>query len=80
MSEVADNPIIALTTPTGLCVWWGLQRLCTLRCQKAGQGMEVHTLTAVMALRVTLLEARAWFFNTKQHEAANTVEKLSIWF
>ena len=24
---VADDPIVALTNPTGPCVWWGLHRL-----------------------------------------------------
>ena len=31
---VADDPIIALTNPSWLCVWWGLHQLWTLRCQK----------------------------------------------
>ena len=30
-----NDPIIALTNPTGLCVCWGLHRLWTLRCQKS---------------------------------------------
>ena len=29
---VSDDPTIALTKPTTLCVWWGLHRLWTLRC------------------------------------------------
>ena len=40
---VADDPIIALTNPTGLCVWWGLHRLWTLRYQKAVRRMEVNS-------------------------------------
>ena len=34
----------------------------------------------VVALGVTLTEARAWFGNTQQTEAAQTSERLSIWF
>ena len=30
--RVTDEPIIAVTSPTGLCMWWGLHRLWTLRC------------------------------------------------
>ena len=40
---IADDPIIALTRPTGLCVSWGLHRLWTVRCQKAVHRMEVGT-------------------------------------
>ena len=56
---VADDPIIALTNPMGLCVWWGLHRLWTLRCQKAVRRMEVGTLSVVIALGVTFTEAQA---------------------
>ena len=77
---VADNPIIALTNPTGLCVWWGLHRLWTLRCQTTVHRMELGTLSAVMALGVTFTEVRAWFCNTEQPKVAHTAERLSIWF
>ena len=42
---VVEDPIIALTNPTGLCVRWGLRRLWTLRCQKAIRRKEVDTVT-----------------------------------
>ena len=61
-----DNPIIALTNPTGLCVWLGLHQFWTPRCQIAVRGMEVGTRSVVMALGVTFTEARAWFCNTEQ--------------
>ena len=77
---VADDPITTLTNPTRPCVWWGLHRLWTLRCQKAVRGMEVGTLSVVMAPEVTFAEARVWFFNTEQHDVANTAQKLSLWF
>ena len=68
---VANDPIIALTNPTGL------HRLWTLRCQKAVQQMEVGTLSVVMALWVTFFtEARAWFINTQQTKAAQKSERL----
>ena len=57
------DPIIALTNPMGLCVWWGLHRLPTSRCQAAIRHMEVGTLGMVMALGVTFTEVRAWFGN-----------------
>ena len=47
---VADDPIIALTNPTGLCFWWGLHRLWTLRCQKVVRRMEVDTMMVIMSL------------------------------
>ena len=75
---VSDDPIIALTTPTGLCVWWGLHRLWTLRCQTAVQGMDTGTLSIMMSLGVTFSEARVWLSNTEQQEAAQTAE--SMWF
>ena len=77
---VADDPIIALTNPTGLCVWWGLHRLWTLQCQAAVRHMEVGTVSVVMALGVTFTRARAWFGNMQQMEAAQTSERLSTWF
>ena len=77
---VAGDLIIALTNPTGLCVWWGLHRLWTVRCQKAVRRMKVGTLSVVMALGVTFTEAQSWFINTEQQEAAHTAEMLSRWF
>ena len=77
---VSDDPIIARTNPRGLCVWWGLHRLWTLRCQTAVRGMDVGTLSVVMSLGVTFSEARAWFGNTERHEASQTAQRLSIWF
>ena len=77
---VSNDPIMALTNPTGLCVWWGLHRLWTLGCQTAVRGMDVGTLSVVMSLGVTFSKARAWFSNTEQQEAAQTAERLSMWF
>ena len=74
---VADEPIVALTDPTGPCIWWGLHRLWTLRCQKAVQWMEVDTLTVVMSLGVTFAEAQVWFRNTGQAEVAKMVARMS---
>ena len=74
---VVDNPVIAVTNPTGLCVWWGLHRLWTLGCQKAARRREVGTLSVVMAMGVTFTEARAWFSNIEQPEATQTTERLS---
>ena len=71
---VADNPMISLTQPTGLCVWWGLHRLWTLRCQKAVHRMDVSALNVVMALETTYMEVASWFGNTEQKEVACTAE------
>ena len=78
--RVSDDPIIALANPKGLCVWWGLHRLWTLRCQTVVQGMGVGTSSVVMSLGVAFSKARAWFSNTEQQDAAQMAEKLSIWF
>ena len=77
---VADDPIIVLTNPTRLCVWWGLHCLWTLRCQKAVRRMEVDTLTVIMSLGVTFIEARVWFRNTRRAEAPTTAQRMSSWF
>ena len=74
---MADDPIMALTNPTGLCVWWGLHRLWTLRCQKAVRRMEVGTLSVVMALGGYLHGGTSV---VQQHRATTMAERLSIWF
>ena len=77
---VSNEPSIALTNPTALCIWWGLHRLWTLRCQAVVRGMDVGTVAVVMSFGVTFPEARAWFTNTEQREEAYIEERLSIWF
>ena len=75
---VADNPLISLNHLADLCLWWGLHRLWTLRCQKAVRRMEVSALNVVMALETTYMEATLWFGNMKPKEAAHTAEMLAV--
>ena len=77
---MANCPLISLTNLIGLCVWWGMHWLWTLRCQKAVRRMEVPALNVVMAMEVTYTEATAWFQNTEQQEVARTAEMLAVWF
>ena len=40
--------------------------------------MDVGTLSVVISLGVTFAEAKAWFSNTEQQEAAQTAERFSM--
>ena len=65
------DSIIALENPVRVV---GTTSAWTLRCQRVMRGMDMDTLRVVMSLGVTISEARAWYSNTEQQEAAQTAE------
>ena len=63
-----------------LCVWWGLHRLWTLRRQTMGMWNGRGSSECCYGTRVTFTEARVWFCNAEQSQAAHTAERFSMWF
>ena len=67
---VSDEPIIALSNPTG--IWWGLHWLWPSRCQATVRGMDVGTLALVMSWGGGCAGAGATRTGTSPHDIVRT--------
>ena len=77
---ISDAPLTSLASVPGQCLWWGLQKIWLLRCQRVMRRIQVNVQDLYAAMCATFMDAAAWFQQAGEQDVSALADKLSLWY
>ena len=77
---ISDAPLTSLASVPGQCLWWGLQKIWLLCCQRVMRRIQVNVQDLYAAMCATFMDAAAWFQQAGEQDVSALANKLSLWY